>query len=99
MPSVPGVKGDKFYFDLTKAALSSQAFDDPDKINPHRNPASYSLFEGDGVFKTLGQKFVVRAAAEVLRAVILLKDVKRTPGKAGILRRSVSRLWTGNLDP
>lgn len=87
VPSVPGVKGDRFYFDLTKAALSPQAFDDPDKINPHRNPASYSFFEGDGVFKTLGQKFVVRAAAEVLRAVILLKDVKRTPGKAGILRR------------
>jgi len=85
--SVSGDKGDRFYFDLAKAAVSPKAFDDPDKINPHRDPASYLVYEGDGAFKTLGQSFVVRAAAEVLRAVFTLGNVHRTAGKAGILRR------------
>jgi len=85
--SLYGAKGDRFYFDFTKAALNPKAFDDPEKINPRRNPESYAAFGGDGVFKTLGQKFVVRATAEVLRAVFSLPKVQRTPGKAGILRR------------
>ena len=75
---------------MSRAAVNPKAFDDPQKIDPHRDPGSYVLYEGDGVFRTLGQKFVVRATAEVLRAVFTLKNVQRVPGKAGILRRSVS---------
>lgn len=52
MPFVSSVKGDRFYFDLTKAALSPEVFDDPDSVNPHRNPASYLAFEGDGMFNS-----------------------------------------------
>ncbi len=91
-PSPPpfGTKGDRFYFDFTKAAVNPKTFDDPNEINPQRDPASYVFYQGDGVFKTLGPKFVVRVTAEVLRAVFVLKNVQRVPGKAGILRRSVS---------
>ncbi len=96
-PSSPpfGTKGDRFYFDFTKAAGNPKTFDS-NEINPQRDPASYVFYQGDGVFKTLGPKFVVRVTAEVLRAVFVLKNVQRVPGKAGILRRSVlpPDLWT-----
>ncbi|KAF8337099.1 heme peroxidase [Cantharellus anzutake] len=87
MAMVSSAKGDRFYFDFTKAAVDSNAFDDAYQINPHRHPASYTIYGGDGVFKTLGQKFVVRVTAEVLRAVFELRNVQRTLGKEGILRR------------
>ena len=76
--------GTRFYFDFGKAGKDDRAFKE---INPNNDARAYRLYHGDGVFKTLGEDFVTRAAAEVLRAVFSKTKIKRTGGNAGTLRR------------
>jgi hypothetical protein len=79
--------GDKFYFDFGKAGKSDNAFENAENIDPTRPASAYGLYHGDTVFKILGEAFVTRAAAQVLRAVLTQRGVKRTKGIAGTLRR------------
>jgi len=80
-------KGDKLYFDYRAVGADSKSFTHPKEIDPTRPVHLYQGLQGDGVFKVLGQDFVYGAAANVLRAVFSLKDVRRAKGPAGTLRR------------
>ena len=80
-------RGTRFYFDFGKAGKDGRTFDKPEEVISDRDPRAYRLYHGDGVFKTLGEDFVTRAAAEVLRAVFSKTKIKRTVGNAGTLRR------------
>jgi len=80
-------KGDKLFFDYRAVGADPSKFTKPQDIDPNRPVDLYKALQGDGVFKVLGQDFVYGAAANVLRAVFSLKDVRRANGPAGTLRR------------
>ncbi|KAF8322372.1 heme peroxidase [Cantharellus anzutake] len=79
--------GDRLYFDLARVGRDDQAFDSPEIIDPTRPASAYSTYRGDTVFKTLGDAFVTCVTAQVLRAVFTQRNVQRTKGVAGTLRR------------
>jgi linoleate 10R-lipoxygenase len=80
-------EGNKLYFNYRAAGVNPAAFPDPHTIDPTRPIDSYKSLQGDTVFKVLGQDFVYGAAANVLRAVFSLNNVRRANGAAGTLRR------------
>lgn len=80
-------KGTRLYFDFRAAGLDPAAFKNPSDIDPNRDASLYKWFHGDGVFKVLGEEFVYGAAASVLSTIFSLKNVRRTKGPAGTLRR------------
>lgn len=79
-------KGDKVYLNYRAAGRFSK-FRNPTEIDPTRPIDDYKGLQGDTVFKVLGQDFVYGAAANVLRAVYSLNNVRRANGPAGTLRR------------
>ena len=79
--------GTRFYFDFGTVGRAARAFTDPEKIDTSRDQQHYRHYYGDSVFKTLGDKFVIRVAAQVLRAVFSQREIARTAGIAGTLRR------------
>lgn len=88
-------KGDNLFFDYRAAGLQFPvpAGEDPEHyVDPNFELDKYQDIQGDGVFKVLGQEFVYGVAVSVLKAVFSLKNVKRTPGPAGTLRRYVLKL-------
>jgi len=79
--------GTRLWFNFHAAGGDPQVFEYPLEVNPNRPASLYSFLHGDGVFKVLGEEFVYAVATQVLRAVFGLKNVRRTKGPAGTLRR------------
>lgn len=80
-------KDQSVYLDLAATGHDASAFESPYQVDPTRPAAAYTLLQGDGVFKILGEEFVYGTAASVLAAVFSLKNIRRAPGKTGTLRR------------
>jgi hypothetical protein len=66
----------------SKAAMDSEAFPEPEKLNPHRPFKDYTLL-GYGLHSCFGSKLVGSSLAATLREVFKLKNVRRAPGKLG----------------
>lgn len=81
------VKDQRVYLDLAAISKDNNTFASPADVVPTRPATAYTLLQGDGVFKILGEEFVYGTAATVLQAVFSLKNVRRAPGKTGSLRR------------
>ncbi|KAF8323486.1 heme peroxidase [Cantharellus anzutake] len=80
-------QGQRLYLDIRKIGRDENLFPNPTEIDPTRPADKYSILYGDGVFKSLGERFVWKVTGQVLKAVFSLKQVKRTKGPAGSLRR------------
>lgn len=85
--SVDFTSGTRLYFDFRAFGNDATIFENPFEVNPNRPSNLYTLLHGDGVFKVLGEDFVYGVTAQVVRAVFSLKNVRRTKGPAGTLRR------------
>lgn len=66
----------------SKAAMDPAAFPEPEKLNPHRPVADYTLL-GHGLHFCFGARLVGCSLAATLREVFKLKNVRRAPGKQG----------------
>lgn len=86
-------KDQRVYLDLAAINQDSDKFASPEDVVPTRPATAYTLLQGDGVFKILGEEFVYGTAATVLQAVFSLKNVRRAAGKTGTLRRQAKALF------
>lgn len=66
----------------SKAAMDPSAFQQPEKLNPHRPLKDYTLL-GHGLHFCFGAKLVGCSLAATLREVFKLKNLRRAPGKRG----------------
>ncbi|KAK7186795.1 hypothetical protein DPSP01_001146 [Paraphaeosphaeria sporulosa] len=67
------------------AAMDPAAFPEPEKINPHRPTKDYSMLFGHGLHYCLGQQLASASLTATLREIFKLKNVRRAPGKQGVL--------------
>ncbi|KAF8512919.1 linoleate diol synthase [Gautieria morchelliformis] len=90
--NVDGVKVSQdrpLYLSFANANLDPDVFINPSQIDPSRPLEGY-LSLNDAIFGALGGQFVEKMIAQVLRAVFSLKNVRRTAGPSGTLKRVVS---------
>jgi hypothetical protein len=66
----------------SSAAMDPVAFPNPEKLDPHRPFADYSLL-GHGLHFCFGSRMVGASLAATLREVFKLKNLRRAPGKQG----------------
>ena len=59
-------------------------FPEPTKVNPRRPLAAYNLL-GTGFHYCPGKTYAERTIVEIVRAIFVLKNVRRAPGDAGRL--------------
>ncbi|KAF8603914.1 heme peroxidase [Ceratobasidium sp. AG-I] len=79
-------RGDSLLLAVYDANLDPDVFPDPTNVDPRRSADSYTLM-GDGLHKTFTDEFVHSTMACAVRAVFQLKNLRRGPGKSGILHR------------
>ncbi|KZT38100.1 linoleate diol synthase [Sistotremastrum suecicum HHB10207 ss-3] len=101
-PAVPGVyrvtrneaslsslkipKGSRVFASLANAGHDPSSFPNPNVIDPKRPKEAYQI--GNSALKCLGDDFVVKTGAQVLRAVFSLPNLRRGPGVSGTLNRT-----------
>lgn len=66
----------------SKAAMDPVAFPDPEKLDPHRPFAAYTLL-GHGMHFCFGARIIGPAIAATLKEVFKLKNVRRAEGSRG----------------
>lgn len=66
----------------SKAAMDPVAFPNPEILDPNRPRRSYTLL-GHGLHFCFGARLVGAALATTLREVFKLKNIRRSPGRAG----------------
>ncbi|QRV74358.1 heme peroxidase [Ceratobasidium sp. AG-Ba] len=79
-------RGDSLLLAIADSNLDPEVFPNPQSVDPRRPPSSYTLM-GDGLHKCFTDDFVHSTMACAVRAVFQLKNIRRGPGKSGILRR------------
>ena len=75
------------YFRLIRSVLTSvlqpHDFPNPNTIDPTRPVENYMLLGADGAHRCLGFDFVPNTAAEILKVIFSLKNLRRANGTAG----------------
>lgn len=66
----------------SKAAMDPVAFPNPEKLDPHRDPRSYTLL-GHGLHYCFGARLVACSLAATLKEVFKLKNLRRAQGRLG----------------
>jgi len=87
--SSDGVKfnsGGRYYLSIANANMDKTVFPDPEKVNPSRPAEAYLI--GDTALRCLGEDFIIKPMAQVLKAIFSLNNLRRGPGVSGILNRS-----------
>jgi cytochrome P450 len=82
------------YLDFTEANVDPENFPNPTQVEISRPVEGY-LTLNHKVYGVLGQDFVHKAMAQVLRAVFSFKNIRRAPGAAGTLQRIVNTTHHG----
>jgi cytochrome P450 len=82
---VSAKKGDSLLMDFIAAGVDSKKYPEPYEINLDRPEDSYIVF-GYGSHACVGREIVVTAMAAQLRALGKLKNLRRAPGQAGMLK-------------
>jgi len=78
--------GTPVFLSLSSVANSATYFPKPAIVDPTRAEGDYVVIQGDAAFKVLGADFVYTAAAQVLRAIFSLKNVRKSSDKPGLSR-------------
>ncbi|KAG6916400.1 hypothetical protein DXG01_006979 [Tephrocybe rancida] len=86
LPPMDIKAGDWIWGSWRNAHLDPLEFPDPTTVNPRRPASVYSNLNGTGFHVCAGVPFTVITVAEILKIVFALKNVRRAPGNAGILR-------------
>jgi len=81
-------KDQRVFLSFAKANVDPNVFSNATTINPSR-PAEGYLSMNDVVYGALGDHFVEKTVAQVMRAVFSLKNVRQGPGGCGTLKRIV----------
>ncbi|CAE6446655.1 unnamed protein product [Rhizoctonia solani] len=87
--SVKGSKykrGDSLFLSIADSNLDPEVFPNPSSVDPRRPVNNYTLM-GDGLHRCFTDDFVHSTMACAVRAVFQLKNVRRGPGKSGVLKR------------
>jgi len=79
-------KGDRYYLSMTNANLDSKVFPEPNKVDPTRPKDAYLI--GDTALRCLGEDFIVKPIAQVMKVIFGLTNVRRGPTTSGMLNRS-----------
>ncbi|KAG8679066.1 hypothetical protein FRC09_019282, partial [Ceratobasidium sp. 395] len=79
-------RGDSLLLAIAESNLDPEIFPNPQSVDPRRPPSSYTLM-GDGLHRCFTDEFVHSTMACAVRAVFQLTNIRRGPGKSGILRR------------
>lgn len=78
-------KGDALLMDFITAGVDPSKYPDPYEIKLDRPDKDYIVF-GYGSHSCVGRQIVVTAMAAQLRVFGKLKNLRRAPGQAGILK-------------
>jgi cytochrome P450 len=84
--NLPVKKGERVYLSLAKANVDVECFAKPQNIDPRR-ASQPSPIIGDPLTKCLGDDFMFKSIASVMKVIFGLKNVRRAPGSSGALRR------------
>ncbi|CAE6472786.1 unnamed protein product [Rhizoctonia solani] len=79
-------RGDSLFLSIADSNLDPEVFPNPTSVDPRRPVNSYTLM-GDGLHRCFTDDFVHSTMACAVRAVFQLKNVRRGPGKSGLLKR------------
>jgi len=79
-------KGNRYYLSIANANVDAKVFPDPAKVDPNRPKDTYLI--GDTALRCLGEDFIVKPMAQVMKVIFALPNVRRGPGVSGILNRS-----------
>ncbi|KAI0642463.1 linoleate diol synthase [Trametes meyenii] len=87
----------RVFVDVANVQLSSQAFANPEEVNPNRGIDKYLV--GDGAARTLGVDLFSKIVGESIRAIYSFPSITRGPGLSGQLKRykedsSMSSAWS-----
>ena len=85
---LPVKKGDNLLMDFIAAGADPAKYPDPHKIKLDRPENDYVVF-GWGSHSCVGREIVVAAMAAQLKAFGKLKNLRRAPGQAGLLKTKV----------
>ncbi|KAG6915284.1 hypothetical protein DXG01_012306 [Tephrocybe rancida] len=86
LPPLEVKAGDWIRGSFRNAHLDPSEFPDPTKVNPSRPTAAYNYLNGTGFHNCPGVAYSVLTITEIVKTVFRLKNVRRAPGNAGILR-------------
>ncbi|ELU37245.1 linoleate diol synthase [Rhizoctonia solani AG-1 IA] len=79
-------RGDSLFLSIADSNLDPDTFPNPKSVDPRRPADSYTLM-GDGLHRCFSDEFVHSTMACAVRAVFQLNNIRRGPGKSGILKR------------
>ncbi|KAG6873168.1 hypothetical protein C0995_002017 [Termitomyces sp. Mi166 len=86
LPPLEVKAGDWIRGSFRNAHLDPLAFPDPATVNPNRPAAAWNNLNGTGFDIYPGVSYCVLTITEIVKAVFSLKNVRRAPGNAGIMR-------------
>jgi len=77
-------RGDRVYVSLSDAGVDPTAFPtNPSTLDPSRTPTEKLLW--DGLYKLLGEEWILTTMVPVIKTIFSLKNVQRAPGTSGQL--------------
>ncbi|KAG8806023.1 hypothetical protein FRC17_005205, partial [Serendipita sp. 399] len=77
---------ERVFLSLKKTMVDEEIYPEPHKVVLNRTKEQ-KLLLGDGTAKLLGEDYILDVGAHVLKAVFSLKNLRRTDGPSGMLRR------------
>ncbi|KAG6852246.1 hypothetical protein C0991_001607, partial [Blastosporella zonata] len=86
LPPLEVKAGDWLRGSFRNAHLNPLDFPDPTSVNPSRPASAYNYINGTGFHSCPGVAYSILTITEIVKTVFGLKNIRRAPGNAGILR-------------
>jgi cytochrome P450 len=83
--SLAVTQGERLFLDVAGAGMNEQAFPNPVNFDTTRKPESY--LRADVAHKVIGTALAPKIIVQVLRSIVSFDNVRRGPGKSGVLAR------------